>query len=221
MLKYLGVSRYGYRLWYETYSPTDTEKRRKYIKAKIQDIYGESKQNYGAPKITRKLRQKGETISECTVGKYMKEMRIRAQWVKPWTITTIDSDFSNEFQNILDEQFTPDRLNTVWCSNITYIWTNDGFVYLTSIMDLFSCKIIAWMLSQTLKVTCVIDIINKGKDRRNIELPLIIHSDRESQYVSQAYQKDTAKMQRSYLKRPLHGIMHVWNHFMRLSNVNG
>ena len=102
MLKYLGVSRSGYRSWLHR-TPSDTEKRREYIKAKIQDIYDGSKQNYGAPKITRKLRQKGETISERTVGKYMKEMGIKAQWVKPWTITTIDSDFSNELQNILDE----------------------------------------------------------------------------------------------------------------------
>ena len=108
MLKYLGVSRSGYRSWLNR-TPSDTEKRREYIKAKIQDIYDQSKQNYGAPKITRELRQKGETISERTVGKYMKEMGIKAQWVKPWTITTIDSDFSNELQNILDEQFTPER----------------------------------------------------------------------------------------------------------------
>src|SRR5699024_11141226 len=100
MLKYLGVSRSGYRSWLNR-TPSDTEKRREYIKAKIQDIYDQSKQNYGAPKITRELRQKGETISERTVGKYMKEMGIKAQWVKPWTITTIDSDFSNELQNIL------------------------------------------------------------------------------------------------------------------------
>ena len=133
------------------HTSTDTEKRREYIKAKIQDIYDDSKQNYGAPKITRKLRQNGETISERTVGKYMKEMGIKAQWVKPWTITTIDSDFSNELQNILDEQFTPDRPNAVWCSDITYIWTADGFVYLTSIMDLYSRKIIAWTLSQTIR----------------------------------------------------------------------
>lgn len=166
MLKYLGVSRSGYRSWLNR-TPSDTEKRREYIKAKIQDIYDQSKQNYGAPKITRKLRQKGETISERTVGKYMKEMGIKAQWVKPWTITTIDSDFSNELQNILDEQFTPDRPNAVWCSDITYIWTTDGFVYLTSIMDLFSRKIIAWTLSQTLEVSCVINTINKAKARRN------------------------------------------------------
>lgn len=200
MLKYLGVSRSGYRSW-RNRTPSDTEKRREYIKAKIQDIYDQSKQNYGAPKITRKLRQKGETISERTVGKYMKEMGIKAQWVKPWTITTIDSDFSNELQNILDEQFTPDRPNAVWCSDITYIWTTDGFVYLTSIMDLFSRKIIAWTLSQTLEVSCVINTINKAKARRNTKLPLIIHSDRGRQYVSQAYREATAKMQRSYSKK--------------------
>ena len=200
MLKYLGVSRSGYRAWLNR-TPSDTEKHRENMKAKIQDIYEESKQNYGTPKITRKLRQEGETISERTVGKYMKEMGIKAQWVKPWTITTTDSDFSNELQNILDEQFTPDRPNAVWCSDITYIWTIDGFVYLTSIMDLFSRKIIAWTLTQTLEVSCVIDTINKAKARRNTDLPLIIHSDRGSQYVSRAYREATAKMQRSYSKK--------------------
>ena len=80
---------------------------------------------------------------------YMKQMGIKAQWVKPWTFTTKDSDFSNELQNILNEQFNPERSNAVWCSDITYIWTINGFVYLTSIMDLYSRKIIAWTLSNT------------------------------------------------------------------------
>ena len=120
---------------------------------------------------------------------------------KPWTITTKDSDFSTELQNILDEQFNPDRPNAVWCSDITYIWTIDGFVYLTSIMDLFSRKIIAWTLSETLEVSCVIDTINKAKARRNIDQPLIIHSDRGSQYVAKEYKKATENMQRSYSKK--------------------
>lgn len=122
----------------ETY-PYRYKKSREYIKAQIQDIYDESKQNYGTPKITRKLRQKGELISEHTVGKYMKEIGIRAQWIKPWTITAIDSS--------------------------------------------------------------VIDTINKVEVRRNTELPLIIHSDRESQYISQVYLEATAKMQRNYSKK--------------------
>ena len=200
MLKFLGVSRSGYLAWLH-HVPSDTEKRREAVKAKIQDIYDDSKQNYGAPKITVELRKTGEVISERTVGTYMRQMGIRAQWSKPWTITTKDSDFSTELQNILDEQFNPDRPNAVWCSDITYIWTIDGFVYLTSIMDLFSRKIIAWTLSETLEVSCVIDTINKAKARRNIDQPLIIHSDRGSQYVAKEYKKATENMQRSYSKK--------------------
>lgn len=200
MLKFLGVSRSGYRAWLNRL-PSDTQKRKESIKSKIKEIYEESHQNYGAPKIAKKLQEKGTQISERTVGKYMKEKGIKAQWVKPWTITTKDSDFSNELQNILDEKFNPERPNAVWCSDITYIWTIDGFVYLTSIMDLYSRKIIAWTLSKTLEVSCVIDTINKAKARRNTDLPLIIHSDRGSQYVSKAYQKATEKMQCSYSKK--------------------
>ncbi|NTW72413.1 MAG: IS3 family transposase [Eubacteriaceae bacterium] len=200
VLKILGVSRSGYRAWLE-HVPSDMQKRKEAVKAKIMDIYDDSKQNYGAPKITKELQKDGEVIAERTVGKYMKEMGIKAQWVKPWTITTKDSNFSNELQNILDEQFNPDRPNAVWCSDITYIWTIEGFVYLTSIMDLFSRKIIAWTLSETMEVSCVINTINKAKARRNTDLPLILHSDRGSQYVSKEYRKATAKMQRSYSKK--------------------
>ena len=110
----------GYRAWLK-HVPSNTEKRRESVKAKIKDIYDKSKQNYGAPKITQVLRKTGETISERTVGQYMKQMGIKAQWVKPWTITTRDSDFSSKLQNILDEQFNPERPNAVWCSDITYI----------------------------------------------------------------------------------------------------
>ena len=186
MLKYLGVSRSGYAAW-KRHIPSDTAKRRKLLKDKIKKIYDDSHQNYGAPKITKELRKTGENISERTVGKYMKQMGIKAQWIRPWTVTSKDSDFSNELQNILDEQFNPERPNAVWCSDITYIWTMEGFVYLTSIMDLYSRKIIAWTLFKTLETSCVIETINKAKAKRSTELPLIIHSDRGSQYVSNPF----------------------------------
>ena len=160
MLKFLGVSRSRYLAWLH-HVPSDTEKRRKAVKAKIQDIYDDSKQNYGAPKITVELR---------------------------------DSDFSTELQNILDEQFNPDRPNAVWCSNITYIWTIDGFVYLTSVMDLFSRKIIAWTLS--------IRIVAANMLQRNI--------------------KKQPKICSAVIRRKLfRGIMHALNPFILLSNVNG
>ena len=200
MLKHLGVSCFGYHAWRKRV-PSNTEKGREVIKAKIKDIYDESKQNYGVSKITKELRESGEIVSERTVGKYMKQMGIKAQCIKPWTITTQDSDFSSELKNILDAQFNPKRSNVVWCSDITYIWTIDGFVYLTSIMDLYSRKIIAWILFKTLEVSCVIETIKKSKARRNIDKPLILHSDRGSQYVSKEYKHVIKTMQCSYSKK--------------------
>ncbi|MGO4948531.1 IS3 family transposase [Blautia sp. Sow4_E7] len=197
MLKFLGVSRSGYRSFLNR-TVSATKQRKEAMKKKIQTIYNDSKQNYGAPKITQELRKSGETIAERTVGKYMREMGIKSQWIKPWTTTTRDSDFSNELLNILDEQFNPERPNAVWCTDITYIWTQDGFVYLNCVMDLFARKIIAWTLADTMEVSTVIETINKAKARRNTDLPLIIHSDRGSQYVSNAWREATESMQRSY-----------------------
>jgi len=120
VLKILGVSRSGF-LAFLCRKPTASQLLKDEIKDKILDIYNQSKQNYGAPKITRELQKSGYRISERTVGKYMQEMGIKAQWAKHWTKTTKDSDFSTELHNILDEQFNPDRPNAVWCTDITYI----------------------------------------------------------------------------------------------------
>lgn len=197
MLKVLGVSRSGYRAFLNR-RVSPTRQRKNAVKKQIQRIYDDSNQNYGAPKITKELQKSGECISQRTVGKYMREMGIKAQWIKPWTITTRDSDFSKELHNVLDEQFNPDRPNAVWCTDITYIWTTDGFVYLNCIMDLYSRKIIAWTLADTLEVPSVISTINKAKASRDTDNPLIIHSDRGSQYVSEAWRLATEGMTRSY-----------------------
>ena len=197
MLKILRVSRSGYRSFLNR-KVSPTRQRKNAVKKEIQKIYDNSKQNYGVPKIAQELRKSGETISQRTVGKYMREMGIRAQWTKPWTTTTKDSDFSKELHNILNEQFNPERPNAVWCTDITYICTQDGFVYLNCVMDLYARKIIAWTLADTMEVSTVIETINKAKACRNTDLPLIIHSDRGSQYISNAWCEATEKMQQSY-----------------------
>ena len=131
----------------------------------------------------------------------MRELGIKAQYIKPYTVTTIDSDFSSDLKNILDEQFDPEEPDAVWCSDITYIWTFAGFVYLTSIMDLFSRKIIAWVLSDTLEAKWIIEAVNKAKAKRSVNKPLLIHTDRGVQYVSQDYIEATVGMYRSYSKK--------------------
>lgn len=200
VLKILGVSRSGYIKWKKRL-PSQRELRKQAIKERILEIYHDSHQNYGAPKITECLKKEGEIIAEKTVGNYMRELGIKAQYVKPYTVTTIDSDFSEELKNILDEQFNPAEPDAVWCSDITYIWTFAGFVYLTSIMDLYSRKIIAWVLSDTLEAKWIIEAVTKAQKARKVTKPLIIHTDRGRQYVSRDYINVTADMQRSYSKK--------------------
>ena len=95
-----------------------------------------------------------------------------------------------------------ERPNAVWYTDITYIWTYDeGFVYLTSVMDLYSRKIISWVLTRDMNAKSVLECINIAKTKRNIDKPLIIHSDRGIQYTSEEYRKITEKMERSYSKK--------------------
>ena len=220
MLKFLGVSRSGYRSFLNR-KLSPTIQRKETIKKKIRLIYDASKQNYGAPKITKELRKSDETIAEHTVGKYMREMSIKAQWIKPFTTTTRNSDFSTELINILDERFNSERPNAVWCTDITYIWTQNGFVYLNCVIDLFARKIIAWTLSNTMEVSNVVATINKAKAYRNIELPLIIHSDRGSQYVSNAWREATKTTQLSYSRcaYPYDNVLNTLKPFTTLSGL--
>lgn len=200
VLRVLGVSRNGYYSFRKRL-PSDRQKRKEALMEKIMEIYNDSHQNYGAPKITKVLQGEGEKTSEKTVGNYMRELGIRAQYVKPYTVTTIDSDFSIELKNILDEEFNPSEPNAVWCSDITYIWTYEGFVYLTSIMDLFSRKIIAWELSTTLEAKWVVETITRAKKARRIDKPLVMHSDRGIQYTCSAYKEATEGLINSYSKK--------------------
>ncbi len=201
ILKILGVSRSGYHAW-KKHIPSVSEKHRGELKDRIRDIYDESHQNYGAPKITATLHSEEETVTEKTVGNYMRQMGIRAQWVKPFTHTTISPDFDSQLKNLLDEQFNPDSPNAVWVSDITYIWTQeDGFVYLTSIMDLFSRRIIAWTLSRTLEAVHVVKTVEKAKASRDLDKPLVFHTDRGCQYVSETFRNVTAGMVNSYSKK--------------------
>ena len=100
VLKILGVSRNGYYS-FKNRKPSLREKRKEAIEDKIIDIYDESHQNYGAPKITQKLREIGEEISEKTVGNYMSELGIKAQYIKPFTVTTTNSNFSSELKKYI------------------------------------------------------------------------------------------------------------------------
>ena len=200
ILEKLGVSRSGYYASRKR-EKSEQQRRKERVKEQIEEIYQQSHQIYGAPKIREKLTDAGERIAEKTVGNYMKEMGRKACYIKPYTVTTKNSDFSEELKNILEERFQPEEPNAVWCSDITYIWTFEGFVYLNSIMDLYSRKIIAWTVSRTLETGPVIETINKAKEKRVMERPIVFHTDRGCQYVSKEFKEATKTMINSYSKK--------------------
>lgn len=199
VLRILGMSTSGYYDFCNR-KPSAAQLRKEHMMEQIVELYDESHQIYGAPKIAHMLQQAGNVISERTVGIYMKELGIHAHYIKPYTKTTINPDFSEKLKNILNEQFNPNRPDTYWCTDITYIYTTEGFVYLSSVMDLYSRKIVAWTLSSTLEAKHVVEAVRKAIETAGTR-PKVIHSDRGSQYISNEYKEIMGEIQRSYSKK--------------------
>lgn len=196
VLKHLGVSKSGYYDWINR-EPSDRSKQKEIIKAEIRNIYDENFCIYGAPKITKELHKRGFTTAESTVTRYMREMGIRACWVRPYTVTTHSENFSDELRNILNRDFSPMEPNAVWCTDITYIHTREGFVYLSCIMDLYSRKIVSWELAPTLEARYVVNAVRKAVFTTG-KKPKVIHTDRGVQYTSVTYWDETKGVLRSY-----------------------
>lgn len=196
MLKHLGVSKSGYYDWLNR-DPSKRELRRLELQKKIMEIHEDSHQIYGAPKITQELRKTGEIVAERTVTRYMHDMGIHAWYRRPYTITTVSNDFSDRLKNIIQRNFNPEKPDTIWCTDITYVHTEEGFLYLSCIMDLYSRKIVAWQLGKTLETDHVVNAINKAIARTG-NRPIVIHTDRGVQYTSQEYADCTEGIQKSY-----------------------
>ena len=231
MLKILGVSKSGYYDFIKR-KPSKQKVRKVEITQKIKAIRQESYDIYGSPKIAAILNQNGENVSQKYVWNIMHENGWKAKYIKPYTITTVSEDFSSKLQNLLDRHFNPDKPDAAWCTDITYIWTIDeGFVYLTSVMDLFSRKIIAWVLTKTMEAEEILKCIEKAKVRRNIKDPIVIQSDRGVQFTSSKYQEITAKMITSYSNKStpwdnaciesFHSLIkREWLQFYKIYNFN-
>ena len=169
VLRKLGISTSGYYSWRKR-RESRSKARKKRIMDEIKTIHKESHMVYGAPKIAHVLNERGIAVSQRTVSVYMREMGIKARYIQPRTRTTINSDFSSTLHNLLKREFNPEHPNAVWCTDITYIWTVDeGFVYLTCVMDLYSRKIVAWTLSRTMEAEEVLQSVKKVDQFSNTE----------------------------------------------------
>ena len=202
MLAILGISRSDY-YYYMNHEMTKTEERRMKVTDSVVKIFNESGQLYGSPKIAALINRSGEDkVSQKYVLGIMKKLGIKPKYIRHRTITTVSRNFASDLKNILHRHFNPEKPDAFWCTDITYIWTyDDGFVYLASVMDLYSRKIVGWCVTRTMDANVVLECIEMAKRRRGIDHPVVIHSDRGVQYTSEAYRKATEGMVRSYSKK--------------------
>lgn len=189
MCKVLGISRSGYYNWTEK-KPSNQSRRKHKIKEEISKLFEEFAGTYGSPRIVRELAKMEDTdyhISEKTVGRYMAEMGLYAIPQKPFVVTTDSNHAQPVYPNLLNQEFNPSEPDRVWVTDITYVWTSEGWLYLATVMDLFSRKIIGWNMASRMTTDLCLMALNRALSLREPSNQLIHHSDRGSQYASHEY----------------------------------
>ncbi|GAX91121.1 transposase [Effusibacillus lacus] len=188
MCEVFGVSRSGYYAWLKR--PKSERKNRKERLAKrIKQIFLESRRLYGSPKITQVLRSEGEKVSQKTVARIMKELGLRSRTVKKYKATTNSNHSLPVQENKLNQQFVAEAPNQVWMADITYIPTDEGWLYLASIMDLYTRKIVGWYADKQMTKALVLQALDRAYKQQRPAGNVLHHSDRGSQYASSEYQE--------------------------------
>ncbi len=166
MCKVLEISRSGFYAWLgRDESDRACEDRR--LTALIRGIFDESRKTYGAPRVHRALRKRGVRCGRERVARLMKAGEMLPKTKRKFRVKTTDSKHNHPIApDLLGREFTTEGPNQAWASDITYISTDEGWLYLASTMDLFSRMIVGWSMSSTLHATVVINALQMGIDRR-------------------------------------------------------
>lgn len=192
MCQLLKVSRSGY---YESLGRPRSKRseRTAKIHASVRQVFEASDTIYGPQKIAHELQQREELETACrnTVARAMKEMGLKSRVRKRFTPTTTKADPSKRpAPNVLDRDFDAERPNQKWVTDITYLPTLAGWVYLAVVVDLFSRKVVGWSMSHSLATPLVSDALRQAiESRRPKRGELLHHSDRGCQYTSESYQR--------------------------------
>jgi len=183
MSRVLGASRSGYYRWKrgpESKRHKDNEK----ILMEIKESHKMSRRTYGSPRITKDIQARGTKCSENRVARLMKIHGIIAKTKKKFKATTNSKHNLPVAENLLNQNFVTEKPNTVWASDITYIPTLEGWLYLVVILDLYSRQVVGWAMSDRLTSDFVIKALYQAIGRRRPASGCILHSDRGVQYAS-------------------------------------
>lgn len=188
MCRVFEVSRSGYYRW----SRRQTGQRamaNERLDAEIKAIYVGSKGRYGSPKITRELQDRGHRVGKNRVAKRMHLAGLRSKIRRKYRVTTNSKHDFPIAPNRLERNFTAAAPDKVWVSDITYLATRSGWLYLTVIIDLFSRMVVGWALSSSLSHEMVVTALKRAIRSRHPAKGLIFHSDRGVQYACTDFRK--------------------------------
>ena len=188
----LQVGRSGYYQWKQR-EKSRRARENEALVMEIKEIHKTHRQVYGSPRITAELRARGLGCGKNRVARLMRENGIRAKTKRRFKVTT-DSRHSHPIaKNILDQNFVAYSPNKVWTSDITYVWTREGWLYLAVVLDIFNRKIIGWSMKSRLTRDLVIDAFTMAVRGQRPGPGMIFHSDRGSQYASNDFTEELKK----------------------------
>jgi putative transposase len=235
MCDVLNVSTSGY---YDSIDrpPSDRAQRHERIQQAVEQIHAESYGVYGSVKVAEVLHKREDMETACrnTVAAAMREMGLKSRVCRRFTPTTTQSDPTKQpAENKLDRNFTADAPNRKWVTDITYLATATGWVYLAAVVDLFSRKVVGWSIGTSLATDLVSDALRSAIERRRPDgKQLLHHSDRGCQYTSDAYQQTlrllgiTCSMSRrgncydnAVMERFFWSLKHEWTNHEQFANL--
>ena len=188
MARALTVSSAGYYAWRVRPESERTRGNRRLL-TEIRAIHAESRRTYGSPSIWDALAKRGRCVGENRVARLMRNNGIRAKTVKKWRATTDSAHPLPVAGNTLERQFTVTAPNRVWAGDITYVWTQQGWLYLAVVLDLYSRTVVGWALGRRLTAELATTALTMALWRRQPKPGLLHHSDRGVQYAAGEYQR--------------------------------
>jgi putative transposase len=186
MCRVCDISRSGYYAWRQR-DKSRRQKENEQLAEKIKNVYALNRKVYGSPRITEELRAQGLCCGKNRVAKLMRHNGIKAKTVKRYKVTTKSAHTLPIAPNRVNRRFAADECNKLWVSDISYIATREGWLYLAVIIDVFSRAIVGWSMSERLHDTLTVTAFQQALFRRKPGPDLIFHSDRGSQYASNRF----------------------------------
>lgn len=188
MCRQLEVSRTGYCQW-RTRAPSDRAIANAALDAQVAALHAGSKRSYGRPRIVRGLREQGVQVGHERVRNSLKRQDLRSVYKRPYRVTTDSAHHKPVARNVLDRRVDGWRVNQAWVADITYVATNQGWLYLACVMDLASRRIVGWSMSERITADLVCRALSSAYWQRKPAAGLIMHSDRGSQYASASHRQ--------------------------------